>query len=462
MKTASCYIRVSTDEQIEYSPASQLEAIKKYADLHNYFIPEKFIFIDDGISGRHTAKRTAFNNMIYTAKQKPKPFECILLWKFSRFARNRQDSIVYKTMLRKELGIDVISITENIGDDKISVLIEALIEAMDEYYSINLAEEVKRGMLEKAKRGEFCSAAPFGYKMIDKKLVIDNDKFHILNKIFELYYNGFSSRNIAVWLNNNGYRTNRGGFFENRTVEYILNNPTYIGKIHWNIKDKNNSIFVDGKHSSIISNDLWNEVQSKMSYNKSKYKKYSRDVSLVKFDFQGLIRCNSCGATLVKSGSGIQCNNYSKGSCIISHYISMNKLLDLMTNIIQYFFKSSFKISINNLKVTDDFEYSKKLNKLNSKLIRIKDAFECGAYTLSEYIESKSKTEQEISLLSKKANAVNLKPTVHKISVSNSTIYNQITNNKLSSSIKNDLLKIFISKIEFDKKSNHFSLYLTT
>ena len=160
--------------------------------------------------------------MIYIAKQKPKPFECILLWKFSRFARNRQDSIIYKTMLRKELGIDVISITENIGDDKISILIEALIEAMDEYYSINLAEEVKRGMKEKAMRGEHCSVAPFGYKMIDKKLTVDYDKSLIIQKIFKLYSDGIGCRNIAQWLNDNGYRTNRGNLELSNTYLIIL------------------------------------------------------------------------------------------------------------------------------------------------------------------------------------------------------------------------------------------------
>ena len=80
--------------------------------------------------------------MIGIAKSKPTPFSSILVWKFSRFARNREDSIVYKSMLRKQCGIDVVSISEQLGEDKTSILIEALLEAMDEYYSINLAEEV--------------------------------------------------------------------------------------------------------------------------------------------------------------------------------------------------------------------------------------------------------------------------------------------------------------------------------
>ena len=142
-KIAAAYIRVSTEDQIEYSPDAQLAEIRKYAARERYTLPSEFIYVDEGVSGRGTARRDAFNRMIGMAKQKPKPFHVILLWKFSRFARNREDSVVYKSMLRRQLGIEVVSVSEPVGDDKMSILIEALIEAMDEYYSINLAEEVK-------------------------------------------------------------------------------------------------------------------------------------------------------------------------------------------------------------------------------------------------------------------------------------------------------------------------------
>ena len=97
MQTAAAYIRVSTDDQIEYSPDSQIKAIRKYAKDHDMILPEEFIFVDEGISGRKADKRPSFQRMIGTAKIKPKPFDVILLWKFSRFARNRQDSIVYRS-----------------------------------------------------------------------------------------------------------------------------------------------------------------------------------------------------------------------------------------------------------------------------------------------------------------------------------------------------------------------------
>jgi site-specific DNA recombinase len=171
MKTAAAYIRVSTDDQLEYSPDSQLEKIREYAAANNMILPEKYIFREEeGISGKKAERRPEFMRMIGTAKQKPKPFDAIIVWKFSRFARNREDSIVYKSMLRKQYGIDVLSVTEQLGDDKMSIIVEAMIEAMDEYYSINLAEEVRRGMNEKVMRGEPVSIPPFGYTIQEKAI----------------------------------------------------------------------------------------------------------------------------------------------------------------------------------------------------------------------------------------------------------------------------------------------------
>ena len=154
MPTAAAYIRVSTEDQMEFSPNSQLRCIQAYALNHHIELLPAHIYLDEGISGRNASKRPAFLQMIADAKRKPHPFDLILLWKFSRFARNRQDSIFYKSMLRRECGIDVISITEPLSPDPTSILIEALLEAMDEYYSVNLAQEVRRGMNEKFRRGE--------------------------------------------------------------------------------------------------------------------------------------------------------------------------------------------------------------------------------------------------------------------------------------------------------------------
>ncbi len=195
------YIRVSTDDQAEFSPDSQRKKILEYAEKNNIIIPEEFHFEDIGISGREAEKRPQFMKMISIAKTKPKPFDIVLLWKFSRFARNREDSIVYKRLLRKKCEIDVVSISENLGDDKISELIEGIIETMDEFYSINLAEEVKRGMNEKFSRGGVVSYPPFGYKMGDGVFIKDEFSAPIVKMIYEWYLSGIGMRNIATKLN---------------------------------------------------------------------------------------------------------------------------------------------------------------------------------------------------------------------------------------------------------------------
>ena len=145
-KIGAAYIRVSTDDQLDYSPESQIKLIQDYAKKNNIVIPEEFIFRDDGISGRSAKKRPGFLRMIATAKEKPRPFEVILVWKFSRFARNQEESVVYKSLLKKEAGIDVVSISEPLIEGPFGGLIERIIEWFDAFYSVNLGTEVRRGM----------------------------------------------------------------------------------------------------------------------------------------------------------------------------------------------------------------------------------------------------------------------------------------------------------------------------
>ena len=161
IKIGAGYVRVSSSQQEEYSPESQIKMIRDYAKREGYLIPDEYIFRDDGISGKSADKRPAFRLMIATAKADRPPFEAIFVWKYSRFARNQEEAIMYKNLLRKK-GIDVRSISEPSNDSPFSSLIERIIEWMDEYYLINLASEVRRGMKEKATRGEAMGTAPFG------------------------------------------------------------------------------------------------------------------------------------------------------------------------------------------------------------------------------------------------------------------------------------------------------------
>lgn len=418
MKVAAAYIRVSTDDQIEFSPDSQRKALKNYAEKNGILLPSEFIFLDEGISGKNTKKRPAFNNMIALAKTKPKPFDVILVWKYSRFARNREDSVVYKSMLRKELNIDVVSISESVGDDKMSILFEAMIEAMDEYYSINLAEEVKRGMTEKAKRGGVLSIPPFGYTVKDGQYIIIPDEAAVIQKVFNDYNNGKGFLSIAKELNAVGVKTHRGNKIENRTIEYWLNNPTYIGKTRWNPNGAlsrnyfaETAIIVDSTHKPIIDFDTWNAAQERMRQQKEKYcKYYTSERKNLSHWLVGIARCEKCGAVLSNQGGHFGCSKKGKGLCEGTGYISVRKLEDIILSLLSDVMYSDVEVQIaprQNIEQTKASEEPHKLleiqiKRLEIRLSRVRDAYEDGIDTLEEYKANKISIISAIEQLKEK------------------------------------------------------------
>ena len=122
------YVRVSSDKQdVDLSVAGQLRALREYAARNACKVVEEFV--DEAESGR-TAHRPVFQRMVRQARFKPPPFESILVWKLSRFARNREDSIIYKSLLRKQ-GVQVVSITEPLEDSPTGRMLEGIIEVLD-------------------------------------------------------------------------------------------------------------------------------------------------------------------------------------------------------------------------------------------------------------------------------------------------------------------------------------------
>lgn len=412
VKIAAAYIRVSTEDQVEYSPDAQLVEIRKYAAGHGYIIPNEFVFMDEGISGKNTAKREEFNRMIGVAKQKPKPFDAILLWKFSRFARNRQDSIVYKSMLRHDLGIDVISVSEPLAEDKTSILMEAIIEAMDEYYSINLAEEVKRGMTEKARRGGLQSTPPFGYKVVKNQLVPVPEEAALVRGIFDRFIQGEGLFPIAKWLNDLGVTTHRGNGFENRTIEYIIRNPVYIGKLRWNPAGRTrrdfsnpNIILADAGHEPLISMAVWEAAQNRMAAVKAQWKYHGRPLSEHRDWISGLVRCADCGSTMIFCKPRYwKCNGYTRGKCRSTQHITDERLKGMLLSCMEHDQQSGVPITYTVVhskpEAVDELSLLRDQRaQMETKLSRLREAYLAGVETLESYSTAKSALETRAAAL---------------------------------------------------------------
>lgn len=299
MQKAAIYARYSSDNQREESIEAQVRAIKEYAESHEYKIVK--IYTDEAYSAK-TDDRPQFLQMI--ADSKKGLFDALIFHKLDRFARNRYDSAFYKKTLQ-ENGVRPISVLENFDDSPESIILESVLEGMAEYYSANLAREVKKGQKENALSCKHNGGKPpFGYDVdVEKNYIINEQEAVAVRKVFEMATAG--QRNICNWLNDNGYKTKYGKVFKTGVVTSIVKNEKYKGvyvynqykrkKVNGKFKDVPNEdvIRMPGGIPSIVSEEVW-EAANNM-YNKSK--RVNRKNSKITYLLSGIIECGVCGYT---------------------------------------------------------------------------------------------------------------------------------------------------------------------
>ena len=479
----AAYVRVSDERQDEYSPDSQLKKIREYAEKEGYLIPDEYVFYDDGISGKNVKRRVSFNQMVALAKEKDHPFDRIYVWKFSRFARNQEQSILYKNLLQKS-GVSVKSVSEPLPEGHFSSLIERIIEWMDEFYLINLGVEVTRGMEEKIARGEPVVPAPFGYKNAEKTYIPDEESgsAQIVREIFERYANGEKQREIAISLGQRGIRTKRGNVPENRWVDYILWNPSYIGKIRWtpdgdrlvgSKRDfRNDNIKVtDGNWQPLISQELWDKVQALLTAQKKAYPKYAKRQQPIDYMLKGLARCSICGGTLAMSSSlsgkaktrTLQCCNYSRGSCTTSHSITLPKIeTAFLQGLEQAIADKQFTIvpSEKPRREASSVDYDKLIAVEERRLARAKEAYLNEIDDLAQYKQNKEEITAKIEDLKARRD----KDVIQEIDVDAFTkkvvgIVEFCKRDDVTESAKNDALHTIIEKVVYDKAQGNLAIY---
>lgn len=415
LRFAAAYIRVSTDDQDELSPESQLEEIRKYAKREGIILLEDCIYIEDPVSGRKAKNRPKFQEMIARAKESDCPFSVILLWKFARFARNQEESIFYKSILRSKCKVDVVSITEPLIAGPFGKLIERIIEWMDEFYSIRLSQEVKRSMRVNAERGKRQCTASFGYRLDESaKMVPDPVEADYVRRIFDEFIAGKGLFPIAKELNALGVKTHRGNPFENRTVEYIIRNPVYIGKLRWNPEGRTrrdffneNIIIADGDHEPIIDLDTWEAAQRRMDEVKAQWGYKARPSTELKHWMSGIVRCSACGATLVFTKPHyFKCNNYAKGRCTHTQHIQVDLLEDAIISRLEQDATSSVDIAYditytNSSEGRDLVHLEAALRILESKKERLQEAYLAGVIELDDFSKAKKGLEENIAQTAK-------------------------------------------------------------
>lgn len=459
-RIGALYIRVSTDDQAELSPDAQKRLLLDYAKKNGIIISNDFIF-SESVSGRHVQKRPEFQRMIGIAKQPSHPIDVILVWKYSRFARNQEESIVYKSMLKKD-HVEVISVSEPLIDGPFGSLIERIIEWMDEYYSIRLSGEVLRGMKEKALRNGYQSSPCLGYEAVGhgKPYQINEAEYAMVSYIMDLYDNhNMDETAIARKCNDLGYKTKRGNPFERRTIDRILQNPFYCGIVSWN------GVEFEGAHEVRISKERFDRRQRLIASRKRPMK--ARNVSTCKHWLSGLLKCSVCGATLSYTGNSkcpyFQCWKYAKGFHKTSVALSVRKAEEA---VIAYFDQilsgTDFTYVRKDQPATDETaaieQLQKELSKLSTRESRIRDAYESGIDSLEEYktnkerlISNRLQLETGLEKLRKEQEEkeVNKEDVLHEIKSVNDILKNP----DVSYEEKGTLIRTIVNQIVYDKES---------
>ncbi|MGN1135563.1 MAG: zinc ribbon domain-containing protein, partial [Oscillospiraceae bacterium] len=175
------------------------------------------------------------------------------------------------------------------------------------------------------------------------------------------------------------------------------------------------------------------------------------------FMLRGLVRCSSCGSTLVQAvkGKSLQCHKYARGQCEVSHSITISKINEAVLEKLESDLENcefEFEIRKDPANETDSIN-SILLEKEYKKLERVKEAFEAGIDTLEEYKLNKARIQNRITELEKDIPKPSTEEITEKIKESISDILIQLRDNSVSENEKNTLLRSIISGIVFDKKN---------
>lgn len=284
---AVIYARYSSSGQREESIEGQLRECREYATKNGFVIVGEYI--DKALTGR-TDKRPDFQRMLRDCERGV--FKAVICWKMDRFARNRYDSAMYKYKLKKN-GVRIFYAKESIPEGPEGIILESVMEGYAEYYSENLSQNVQRGFYDSALELKTLGQRVLGLKKgPDDRFEIDPGTAPIVRRIFEEYAAGECAKDIYTRLNNEGFRTSRGGLFNKNSIRRILQNEKYIGV--YEFKD----IKVEGAIPAIVDKELFDKCQD-MVERHHRAPAAKRDTS---FLLTTKLFCGHCGEPMTGDG----------------------------------------------------------------------------------------------------------------------------------------------------------------
>lgn len=338
MENAVIYARYSSHNQTENSIEAQVEAGMKFAKIHKYNVVKTYA--DRAKTGTND-NREAFQQMLSDTEHKN--FTVIIVWKVDRFGRNREEIALNKYRARKN-GVRVEYVAENITDGPEGVILESVLEGFAEYYSKQLAQNVKRGIANVASKGGYTGGKPpYGYNIIDGKYVVNPDQAKKIKEVFKMFASGLSFSDIARKLDLQYYN-----------IRIYLNNRSYYDGVY-----RRCGVEIPNIIPPIITKEEFDAVQDALG-------NYTKRRKPIEYPLTGKIFCKKCGAKFTGCSGEYKRWKYSyyRSTCKCS-----GTLLRLKKNIIEEdATRQGMEI------ITSDENVEKLVDKVYEKIkLRVKD-----------------------------------------------------------------------------------------
>lgn len=348
--------------QRDSSIEDQIRKCREFAELRGWIVVEDYVRFDEAISAASLAQRVALQSLIEDAKQRPRPFDRILIEDSSRLARNLEDALRVEAILRFN-DVFVTSVSQGFdSQQKFSRQLLTLHGMMDEQFLVGLADKVHRGQEGRTLKGLLAGGRCYGYRNVPIEdptrtgkygrpavsgvaLQINEEEATVVRSIFQLYADGTGLAAIAKKLNAEAIlapqppRTRQVRAWAYSSVYEMLRNERYRGVLVWNRTRKERNpetgrktsrprpeaewLRVDVPEWRIVSEELWQAVQKRTEEMRKHFgAKTAPGLTRgahSRYLFSGLLTCGECGAKMViVSGSGLR--GYAKYGCPSHRY----------------------------------------------------------------------------------------------------------------------------------------------
>ena len=365
---AALYARVSTFQQTDKdSIPAQVDALKKYAEEHNYTIQD--VYVDDGVSGSLLTERDELQRLLSNVEAGN--IDIILVCKLDRWFRSVKHYMSVQEILDRH-GVPWKTIWENYETESpTGRLMVTQMLAFAEYECSNTSLRINKTFDYKKKSKEVLSGKiPFGYKIQDKHLVIDPEKADIVRRVFQTY---MDTGSISETLR----RTEGLGLPKTqRAIKLLLQNRKYIGECYG----------IENYHESIIDKDVFDLVQEMLKRN-------VRQNHFRKYIFSGLCTCSDCGRRLVGTTDKIKPRNerYKVYRCM-GHYRAFPDCINSKSlnekKLEKYLVENLKELAFADISAKDKRKatnYEKKIANTEKKISRLKELYLNELITLDDY-----------------------------------------------------------------------------